>query len=187
MRSAVIKFLTILAFIAALSPLALYGAEGAGAADPSLRVACVDFNRALNEVSDGKRAKQRLKDEFQEKQQQLDRLQSELKSVKDSIDKDRLLLSAEALNEKEQKYRQKYSELETKLESFKREMAAKEVELTKDILTRLRTIVRDMGKEGGYTLILEKSQEVVLYSPEGTDLTDRVIQAYDQQGKGSKR
>lgn len=150
------------------------------------RIGYVDFNRALNEVSDGRKAKQRLKDEFNEKQQKLDRLQDELRSAKDGIDRDRLLLSEDALRKREEEYGRKYGELQQRLEGFKTEIAAKEQNLTQDILSRLRTIVREIGQEEGYTLILEKSQDLVLYAPDGSDLTDRVIAAYDR-GRGAKK
>lgn len=150
------------------------------------RVGYVDFNRALNNVSDGRRARARLEAEFREKQQQLDRLQSELKGVRDAIERDRLLLSPEALREREEQYRQKYFELNQKLDAFKRDVAEKESEMTREILGRLRSIVRDIGREGDYAVILEKSQDVVLYVPEGGDLTERVISEYDR-GRGVKK
>lgn len=163
-----------LAILVVIYPLFFAAAEISG------KVACVDFNRALNEVADGKRAKARLKDEFKEKQQQLDRFQKELVEMRAQLDRDRLIISQEALSQKEEKYRQKFSELQQRLEGFKKEISAKEAELTGDILGRLKSIVKDVGAKEGYALILEKSQEVLLYSPEGSDVTDRVIQMYDR-------
>lgn len=157
-------------------------AEGAGVG----RIGYVDFNRALNEVSDGKRAKQRLKDEFEEKQAKLDRLQSELKALKDGIDRDRLIVSEEALRRREEEYQRKFNELQNRLDGFRMEMSTREHNLTNDILSRLRSIVKEIGRDEGYVLILEKSQDVVLYSQDGGDLTDRVISAYDR-GRGTKK
>ena len=150
------------------------------------RVGYGDFNRALNEVSDGKRAKQRLKDEFEEKQAKLDRLQSELKALKDGIDRDRLIVSEEALRRREDEYQRKFNELQSRLDGFRMEMSTREHNLTNDILSRLRSIVKEIGRDEGYVLILEKSQDVVLYSQDGGDLTDRVISAYDR-GRGTKK
>lgn len=177
------------ALIACLLIVCISHAESKNALSaPSTGVALVDFNRAINEVSDGKRAKQRLKDEFRERQQELDRMQNELKTARDSLDRDRLLLSQEVLEEREGQYRRKFSELQQKLDNSKREMAAKETELTHDILSRLRSIVKEIGKGESYTLILEKSQDVVLFAPEGSDITDRVISLYDgASGKTKKK
>lgn len=150
------------------------------------RIGCVDFNRALNEVSDGKRAKQRLQVEFEEKQQKLDRLQKDLRRLKDGLDRDRLLISEDALRQREGEYQRKYTELEQRLTAFKMEMSEKEQQLTRDILDRLRQIVREIGDEEGYALILEKSQDVVLYAPDEEDLTDRIVVAYDR-GRSAKK
>lgn len=182
MKSALIGAAAIAALLF-LQPPAIAGEGDAAALS---RIGYVDFNRALNEVSDGRRAKQRLKDEFQEKQQKLDRLQSELKNLKDGIDRDRLLVSEDALKRREENYQRKFGELQQRLDSFRVEMASKETNLTQEILTRLRSIVKEMGREEGYLLILERSQDVVLYAPDGGDLTDRVIAAYDR-GRGTKK
>jgi outer membrane protein len=143
----------------------------------------VDFKRALNEVHDGRQAKRRLKDEFKERQQRLDNLQSELMNLKDEIDRDRLVLPPEELEKKEKAYRRMFFELKQKFSAFKTEMAAKESHLTSEILERLRRLVLDVGRREGYDLILEKSQDVVLYSPDGSDITDRVIREYNRKQK----
>lgn len=165
----------------------LFSVPARGEASSLPSVACVDFARALNEVSDGRRARERLKNEFREKQHELGELQGELKTARDSLDRDRLLLSPEAIEEREAKYRQKFSELQLKLDSFKREMSAKEAEFTQGILSKLRSIVKDLGKSDGYTLVLEKSQDVLLYAPEGSDITDKVIAIYDGGAKGKRK
>ena len=150
----------------------------------NVMIGYVDFNKALNEVGDGKKARQKLKNEFQEKQERLDKLQSGLKKEKDDLDRDRLLLSAETLASREEQYRKKFNELQDSLVTFKRDISTKETELTNQILERLRSVVRDIGRENGYSVILEKSQDIVLYAPDANDLTERVIGKYDREGRG---
>jgi outer membrane protein len=168
-------------FIATLAlAVVLVSASAKAASTPSastggMKIGYVDFNRALNETTEGKTAKNTLTSEFKERQQKLDIVQNELKSMKEELDKQRLILSADALKTKEEKYRDKFLELQQKLGTFKQEMAQKEATLTEGLLKKLKTIVRDIGQKENYTVILEKSQEVVLYSPDADDLTDRVI------------
>ena len=147
----------------------------------------VDFHRAVNEVSDGKRAKQRLSDSFRDKQREIERIQTELSSARESLDRDRILTSPEALAQREEKYKQRVSNLQQKYDIYKREIAGKENALTQDIVAKLHSIVKEIGKEEGYALILEKSQEVVLFSPDGNDLTERVIALYDGVRRGGKK
>ena len=174
--------IAVLLFTASLTstPGLAWGDKGTGDTCQA-NVGYVDFRRALNKVKDGRQAKRRLKDEFKERQQRLDNLQSELMALKDEIDRDRLVLPPEDLEKKEKAYRRMFFELKQKLTAFKAEMAAKESHLTSEILDRLRRVVLDIGRKDGYDLILEKSQDVVLYSPDGYDLTDRVIREYNRK------
>ena len=140
----------------------------------------VDFNRALNEVEEGKRTKASLKSEFEKKQKQLELMQKELKTMQADLEKQKLILSAEAMKKKEEAFRNKFIEVNQKLAQYREEMAKRELEATGKILTRLRDIVRKIGQTEGYTMILEKSQDVVIYSPPGADLTGRVIKQFNK-------
>jgi len=161
-----------------------YAKEGKAVfAQGSVKIGYVDFNRALNGVRDGRAAKKRLKDEFKEKQQKLNNMQKDLASLKNDIDKKRLLVSEVDMKRKEEEYRTRFFEMQQMLAAFQREMESRETTLTQQILKKLRNIVNSIGKNEGYSLILEKSQDVVLYAPHGDDITDKVIATYDK-GRG---
>jgi outer membrane protein len=179
-------FLTICALIAVAGAPSRARALDREGEPLGARIGYVDFDKAINEVADGVAAKKRLQDEFREKQQRLDLLQNELAAMKEKLDRDRLVLSSEALEARERVYRQKVVEVQQRYADFRREMSDRESHLTESILTRLKEIVRSIGEKDGYALILEKSQEVVLYAPSGNDLTDRVIAAYNS-GAGKKK
>ena len=164
-------------------------AAWAGDENPRLqgvRIGYVDFAKALNSVSDGKAVRKRLEDEFRDKQQQLDEQRKALDIMRESIDKDRVILSDDDLRAKEDKYRAKFYELQQMLSSFRKEMESKETNLTKRILDQLKSVVKEIGDNEGYVLILEKSQEIVLYAPAAEDLTDRVIEIYNKTGGRKK-
>lgn len=176
-----------LAIIASAAVCVQASTPGADERAERVRIGYVDFTRALNGVSEGMAAKKRLKSEFSERQQRLDKLQQELNAIKDSIDRDRMLLSPEALEAKEKLYRQKYQEVQQQYAVFRREMSDREAHLTEEILARMREVVRGIGEEEGYDLILEKSQDVVLYAPNARDITDRVIESYNRGGSKKGR
>ena len=148
----------------------------------------INFNQALNEVSEGKKAKEQLQKEFNEKQKTLEKAQVDLKKMKEKLEKDKLLLSADAFAKNEEAYRQKFMEMQQMLITFKQEMATREATVTQEILERLRNIIRDIGKKEDYAMILESSQDVVIYAPTSEDITDRVIKAFNKgEGKSKKR
>lgn len=150
-------------------------------ADSNVKIGCVDFQKALNDVNEGKKAKAQLKAEFDAKQKQLVTMENQLKTMKEELDKQRLVLSADALREKEEAFRKKYMDFTEKMNGYKMELQAKESKVTGDIIVRLQKIAADIGQSESYDMILERSQ--VLYAPSKTDLTERVIQTFNS-GKG---
>lgn len=159
---------------------------GANAADLGAKFGYVDFQRALNEVEEGKRARASLKSEFEQKQRALETIQGELQRMQADLDKQRLILSADALKDREEAYRKKVLELTEKMNTYKMELQGKEARVTGGILNAMHGIVQEIGKKNGYTMILEKSQEVVLYSPQDSDLTSQVIQEFNALPKAKK-
>jgi outer membrane protein len=184
--AALARVLLCLTFcLASLLGASAVAGEGGGQISQLGKVGYVDFNKALNSVSDGKRIKDKLREEFREKQDKLGEIQDELGKLRDEIDKQRAELSSDKLKQKEERYRSKFFELQQMYASFRQEMESREDNLTKEVLDKLKGIVREIGAEEGYSLILETSQEVVVYAPPNSDLTDRVIATYD--GKYQKK
>jgi len=144
-----------------------------------LKIGLVDFQKALNEVEEGKKAKNNLKAQFESKQKDLNAKQEGLKRLKEEIETKRAALSAEAMRQKEAQYRDQFLELQKTLAQFRQEMTTKEAELTQGIVIKLKKTVDQIGKTGGYTIIFEKSQDTVLYANQATDLTTKVINTFN--------
>lgn len=145
----------------------------------NLKIGLVDFQQALNDVEEGKRAKANLKTQFESKQQALNAKQEGLKQLKEEIEAKRAALSADAMRQKEAQYRDKFLDLQKTLAQFRQEMATKEAEITQGIVEKLKKTVERIGKAEGYTIIFEKSQDTVLFATGATDLTAKVISAYN--------
>ena len=159
--------------------LILVFAYAAPAVAQGLKIGLVDFQQALNEVEEGKRAKAGLQTQFQSKQNALNAKQEELKKLKDEIETKRAALSADAMRQKEAAYRDKFLDLQKTLAQFRQEMATKEAEMTQGIVVKLKKTVDRIGASEGYTIIFEKSQDTVLYAQQADDLTSKVISAYN--------
>lgn len=167
-----------------LSSLALAAVVSAGFgskahADPPFKVAVVDMQRALNETEDGRKAKAQLKKLFEDRQKQLDKQQNELKTLKESLEKQRDVLSHDVLSKKLEEYQKAFGTLQQTYMEFQRELGSKEGELTKDIIERMQRIMRRVGQTDGYSLVLERSESGVVYVPSNYDLTDVLIQRYN--------
>jgi outer membrane protein len=144
-----------------------------------VRIAVVDLQRALNETEDGRRAKARLKRLFKQRQQDLDKRQGELKTLKEDIEKNREVWSRDVLQKRVEEYQKVFVELQQQYVEYQRELAEKEAEMTSQIIARMESILRRIGQAEGYTMIVERSEGGVVWVPSNLDLTDTVIQRYN--------
>src|SRR4030067_626130 len=68
-------------------------------------------------------------------------------------------------------------------EDTQNEMNQKRMEMERSISTALVKVIQKLGADEGYTLILEKNENIVLFVSKTIDITDRAIKAYDAQKK----
>lgn len=158
----------------------------AGRAEAQMKIAVVDMQRAINETEEGRKAKAKLKQLFEQRQKTLNNKQQELKSLKQDIEKQRNVLSQQALQKKLESYQKAVMELQTVYSEYQRELSGKEAELTQHIVEKMREILRRIGQSQGYTLIIESNEAGVVWVPSNLDLTDLLIQKYNARKKGSK-
>ena len=150
--------------------------------EAQVRIAVVDLQQALNETDDGRRAKRRLKTLFRRRQKQLDAAKNKLKQMAEDIEKQKRVLSREALQKRMEEYQKALIELQSQYMEFQQELATKEAQLTKRILDRMREILQRIGRADGYTLIVEANEGGVIWVQPSLDLTDRVVSEYNGGG-----
>ena len=141
----------------------------------------VDLNRALNETNEGKAAKARLEADGKAKKQKLEMMQNDLKKMGEDLEKQKLILSADALKEKQGVFQQKLMELQKTSMDYEKQFAEAEAAAIKPISEKLQRVIQQIGQADGYSMIVPR--EMALYSPAGSDLTDKVITAFNS-GKG---
>jgi len=146
-----------------------------------VKVACVDIQRAINECNAGKEAKKALTKEAEKIQNLIFERQKELQDMKESLDKQSLMLSVEARASREKDLQAKFRDYQRWGEDVQNEMNQKKIEMEKTLLVNLQKVIQKLGADEGYTLILEKNENIVLFASKTTDITDLVIKTYDAQ------
>ncbi len=161
----------------------LVAVPAALAAD-AMKVGYVDLQKALNLSSAGKAAKEKMKAKFKDYEADVQKKQEELKKLKEELEKQAMLLSAEARAAKERDYQQKVKDYQRLTKDIQEELQQADADYTRKILEEIFKTVQQVGKQEGYTLILEKTESSILYASDGIDMTDRVIQLFDKQPSG---
>ena len=169
--------LTLLAMTAFITPVA-------HAKEAASRVGFVDFQRALNEVEEGKTAKERLKKEFEDKQRKIEFRKQELSKMLDEVAAKKDLLTESDMRKRQQDYQTKLAELQQTAGTYQQELAQKETALTQSIIEKMKKTVDSIGEEGKFDMVL---QNVVVYGPDVKDLTDELIKAYNKGNKGKSK
>lgn len=170
------KFMLAVVMAVALVSGSVHAADNTASTSLS-KIGYVDINRAMNEVNEGKKAKAQLEADGKSKQQKLQIKQNELKAASEELEKQKPILSPDALQKKQMELQQKYVELQRMGAEFEKQFADQENSLTKPITEKMRNIISQLGAKDGYSAILPK--DMMLYAPQGTDLTDKVISAYN--------
>lgn len=174
-----------LLILAVLGVVTAFGGMVLAKSSPSaeLKVAVVDFQRAINETEEGKQAERTLNSALAEKKKKFEIMKGELEGMRQDFEKQRLVLSGKPLEEKRNALQQKLIELEQTGAGYEQEMMQKKAEALKKIVIGLQEVVQQIGQKEAYDFIFEKSQGGVLFSSGAEDITERVIQTYNTRPK----
>ena len=161
-----------------------------------IRIGVVDLQAVLDGSVRGKAAKERLKElgdqlqrEIQAKREFKERKEEELQNLRGDIQRQGLVLSEQARMGKEEEFRKSIRELQrfihdtnNFIDDATQEFREKEVRETQLLLVDIRDVVREVAVGGQYTIVFEgnDSAALVLYIDPAVDLTEEVIQRFDQ-------
>jgi outer membrane protein len=148
-----------------------------------LKIGCVDIQKTMNECNEGKEAKKTIGKEMERLQRLFAERQKELQTMKETLEKQAPMLAQDARVTKEKEFQSKVRDYQRWLEDNQKEIQQKGLEMERKILVDLQKVIQKMGMDEGYTLVLEKNENIVLFASKAIDLTDRVIKLYDAPKK----
>lgn len=156
-------------------------------ATPPARVAFVDVQQVLARSVAGAAAREQLEREKAAMQKQLDGQRVEIERLRDDLAKKGQLLAADARRERQEALDRKERDARRMLDDLQRELQKKEQELLAKVLADVSGVVQRVGKERGYTLIVEKRGGAVIYGAAEADLTSEIVKAFDDESKKAKK
>ena len=151
-------------------------------AQERVKIGFIDIQRAISESQSGKKAKEKFQTEVKKVEGDLLKEKQEMERLKSDIDKKGILLKEEDRRNLEKELQRRYVGYQRSMRDFQEELRQREGEMTAEILKELEKIVAEVGKSEKFTLILERSQ--VLYSDQGVDITNKVIDLYNNRTPG---
>lgn len=152
----------------------------AHAAD-AVKIGYVDLQAVINLSKAGKKEQDKIKEFIKKRQKEIAAEEKKLDALGKKFEKDRLTMSKEQQKKKQEVFKKKLMAFRKLTRQSENEVKKKESLFTKRALAELKIIVADIAKDKGFTFIVEKSEGAVLYSQEGMDITDYVMEDFDKK------
>lgn len=156
----------------------ILGFQHSALAQDALKIGVVDIQKIQEESIAFEKESSKLKQVLEVKEKELVDEANALRKLEEDYQKQSMMLSLEAQEEKKREYDAK----NRYYEYLKADYTAARQQLQASALTRLQielgSVIRDIGLKGNYTIIVEK--RATLYHEGVIDITAEVISAYDK-------
>ena len=161
--------------------VAVLGFSSSAWADDDVRIGYVDLHQALEESERGQEIKNELEQEFQQRQQELDEMQQNVMQQRQQMEQQAMMMSEEQRQEQQMELQQQMEQLQQTYLELQNELAQQEAQATQELFDEMQSVADEIGEERGFTLIIEKTDTSILYSVDGLDLTDELIERFDER------
>ncbi|MBY0554115.1 OmpH family outer membrane protein [bacterium] len=152
-------------------------------ASAEFKLAYVDVQKAIEQTSLGKKAKEEMKKEADKKNKELEKKKADVDKMREDIEKKRSVLAEEAFQKRAEELQmemQKFNQIAAKAQA---ELQKKESELLEPIVKKMKTVIEKLAKDKGISMVIQSNQnaQIVLYANADTDLTDDLVKAVDKE------
>ena len=147
--------------------------------------AVVDFQRAINEVKEGVKAKEKLDTMYAQRQQQMAGLEQQLQTKYTEYEQQKSLWSDSARAAREQELMQMQAEAQQMAYQAEMEMQEAYAREMEGLIVKMRDIAVEIAKSKSYDMVLEVTEGGLVYHSDTVpDITDEVIKKYDAKYPG---
>jgi len=144
-----------------------------------IKIGIVDFQLVVEQSQAGQAIETGLKTEGQRMEAELTKDKEELGAMKEKLEREAMVMSREAREEKEIEFRVKARNLQEKEKRYRGQFMGKQRQEVDQLRKVVLEIALEVGKKEGFTMILSKVG--VLYHDASVDLTDKVIQLLNKR------
>ena len=148
----------------------------AASAEDSTRLAFVDLRKAVFSSREGKAAQQEFADLEKKKLEALRPLRDELHRLEEEVEKQKYLITEEALQERQLEIMKRRRDLERDIRGAEDDLQLEQVRLLQPIQKKIAKVVEDLGKEKGFTMIVDKNTRGIVYTDKSLDVTELVVE-----------
>ena len=172
--------------IQAVGVLSFFFLTGGLSAADVAKIGVVDFQEILKVSNAGKSAQVEISKQGKQMETDLKNKVAEIEDIEKKMERESLLMRKEVREEKQREIRIKIGDLKALQQKYLDDFKALEIQSIRRIQQEVAALVQDIGNKEGYTLIVEKQTDGVVYTLLSIDITDAVIQNYDARTQKSE-
>jgi outer membrane protein len=145
------------------------------------KVGYVDLQKAIQSSVAGKKAKDQLDGEFKKRKETLDKKKADIEKMGQDLEKKKAVLSEEVFGKKQLELQEEMMKFQKVIAENQLEMEKKQGELLEPIFSKMSKVVEKVAHEKGYSMVLERKGQSVLFAEKAVDLTDDVITTFEKE------
>jgi outer membrane protein len=154
---------------------------GTAAEDQAVKIGIVDIEQAVSSTAEGRAAREELARKQREAEAEIQPLVDEYKAAEEDLKQKRFVLSEDVLYQKQLDMAQMRNQIETRMKELEGRLQLDSKRLEGPLNKKLSEVIEAAGKEAGFTLILQRGSPGLLYTREALDITDLIIEKYNQK------
>ncbi len=147
----------------------------------SIKIGYVDLQKVIGNSQAGKSAKSSFENEFKSKRDIIEQKARALEKMKQDFIKNSTVMNETTRKQKAEQIEKQEKDLGRTREDFREELQKKDLQLTQKIVKDIDGIMKEIGKEEGYSIILERTESGIIFANPKIDITDKIIEAYDSK------
>jgi len=143
------------------------------------KIGVVSMNAAIASTAEGKKAIGDLQKKYQPRQQELERLQTEIQGIQDQLSKQTATLSDEEQRRLSRDLEDKQKLLKRSTDDAQSDFNTDRDEAVRRIGQKMLRVVGDYCQQNGYALVLDGAQIPIYYAAKDIDITAEIVKRYD--------
>ncbi len=144
------------------------------------KIGFINMREIIQNSTEGKKAGEDLKKVAAQKQTSISSAEKELKKMKDELDKQGSILTANARRDKEGAYQKKLRDYQLLVNDANEELQRRDAEFAQKLMPGILKIVRVIAEREKYTLVIDVASMPVPYHAKENDFSKKVIEEYNK-------
>lgn len=154
---------------------------GMGASKDDIKIGIVDLDAAVSSTKEGKAARDELERKKREAESSLQPMIEQFQEMAKEFEAKQFVLSDDARFQKQLDLQELRNEIEGKQKQLQGQLELSRERLVGPLRTKLVEIVENVGRDGGYSLIMMRGSPGLMYAREALDITDQVIKKFNEK------